>query len=275
MTMPAPDLRAAPSAPVSADAGAGAVRRWLDRPRPTWWQEALLLLGMLLAYDVIRLAATDDLGVALRHAGELLDVERALGLHVEATLNSAVAGHRWLEVAASYWYAALHYTVTPAVLVLLWWRRPGEYRRLRAALVVPTAVALVGYLAYPTAPPRLVAGYTDVLLATSDVGWWAGHGGGVRGASQTVNQLAAMPSMHVGWALWCGLVLAHLAPRPWLRALALAYPATTALVVVVTANHWVLDAVAGAALILVAWAALVRRTAPLAAPRPRPAGPAA
>ncbi|NHC15416.1 phosphatase PAP2 family protein [Motilibacter deserti] len=272
MTTPAPEVLAdAGTAPTPAGDGARA-RRWLDRPRPTWWQEALLLVGMLLAYDVIRLAATDDLAVALRHARDLLDVEAALGLHVEASLNAAVVGHRWIEVAASYWYAALHYTVTPLVLVLLWRCRPGEYRRLRAALVLPTAAALIGYLAFPTAPPRLVPGYTDVLLSTSDVGWWGGHGGGVRGASEAVNQLAAMPSMHVGWALWCGLVLARLSRRPWQRALALSYPAVTTLVVLVTANHWLLDAVVGAALILAAWWLVNRGGRPAAPRRPTRAG---
>jgi hypothetical protein len=216
-------------------------------------REITLLLGFLLAYSLIRLTAEDDRVVADRHAAGVLGLERALDIDIESAVNATLGRLPALEVAASYWYAALHYTVTPLALVLLYRLRPWQYRRTRTALLLPTAVALIGYVSFPTTPPRLLGGYTDTLLATADVGWWSGEGSAVQGAASAVNQLAAMPSMHVGWALWCSLVFWQLARTPVQRALAASYAPLTALVVVSTANHWVLDVVVGALLVAGAW----------------------
>ncbi|GAA3396968.1 phosphatase PAP2 family protein [Cryptosporangium minutisporangium] len=223
--------------------------------RPSWRREILLLIGFLVPYDLIRAAASDDRGPALAHARAILTLERHLGLDVEAWLNAAVTSVRWAELATAFWYAGLHYLVTPLVLLALYRRAPERYRPARSALVLATAVALVGYLAYPTAPPRMLPGYVDTLIATADVGWWPDHN------SAGLNQLAAMPSMHVGWSLWCGLVLAGFARWWWQRLLAFGYPAITTVAVVATANHWTLDAVAGGLLVLGAWAWYGRRSA--------------
>ena len=223
-------------------------------------RETALVLALLFTYTRIRLVASDDRSLAVGHARDVLSVERWLHLDVEATLNRVLTALPPLEVAASYWYAALHYTVTPLALVLLYRSRPAQYRRLRTALVLATAVALVGYVTFPTAPPRLVGGYTDTLAATSSVGWWGAEGSAVRGAGGAVNQFAAMPSMHVGWALWCSLVFWRLARTRGQRALAAAYAPMTALVVVSTANHWVLDVVLGALLMALAWVAVQPRS---------------
>ncbi|WP_143175372.1 phosphatase PAP2 family protein [Cryptosporangium aurantiacum] len=220
------------------------------------------MIAFLVPYDLIRMVASDDRGPALAHARAILGLERHLGLHVEAPLNAAVTGVRWAELATSFWYAGLHYLVTPLVLIALYRFAPERYRPARSALMLATAVALVGYLAYPTAPPRMLPGYVDTMIATADVGWWPDHN------SAGLNQLAAMPSMHVGWALWCGLVLAGLARHRWQRLLAHAYPLVTTVVVVATANHWTLDAVAGAVLVLGAWWLLVHRRRAVRAPEP-------
>ncbi|GAA0251254.1 phosphatase PAP2 family protein [Cryptosporangium japonicum] len=219
-------------------------------PGPVWWREILIIVAFLVPYDLIRMAASDDRAPAIAHARQVLDWERHLGLDVEAGLNAAVAGERWAEVATSFWYAGLHYLVTPIVLVVLFRWRPARYRRARLALMAATATALIGYLSFPTAPPRMLPGYVDTLIATADVGWWPPHD------SAGLNQLAAMPSMHVGWSLWCALALAAVCRRRWQRVVAYAYPVVTTVVVVATANHWLLDAVAGAALVAGSWAAL-------------------
>ena len=246
--------------------------RCADRSdRPSGRREVVLGLVLLLVYSGIRLVASDDRGQADRNATSILGLERHLGLDLEQLANGWLTDLRWAEVAASYWYAGLHYSVTPLVLVALFRHAPGRYRQARSALVLATAGALVGYLIVPTAPPRMVPGYTDVLLATADVGWWAGDGAGVAGASQVVNELAAMPSMHVGWAVWCALVLASLSRHAWQRALAFGYPLLTFLVVVATANHWVLDAVVGATLVRISWLVTAGAYERLAHPHPVPA----
>jgi hypothetical protein len=225
-------------------------------------REAAVVLALLVGYTRIRLLADDDPGNAVDHGLDVLALERHLHLDIEAALNRALGHLPPLEVFASFWYAALHYTVTPVALVLLYRAHPDRYRRIRSVLVAATAVALIGYLAFPTAPPRLLAGYTDTLATTSSVGWWGAEGSAVRGAGGAVNQFAAMPSMHVGWALWCSLVFWLLARRHWQRVLAAAYAPTTAVVVVATANHWVLDVVIGALLVAAFWLLLRPRPAP-------------
>lgn len=220
-------------------------------------REAALLGGLFLAYEGSRAFAADDAGAASAHARAIVRLESAVGLDVEAAANGWLAAHHGVQIAVAFWYATLHYLVTPLVLLLLWRRAPALYRRARGALVAATGLALVCYLVYPVAPPRLMPGYSDSMLATSGVGWWGGHASTVRGMEGLTNQYAAMPSMHVGWAVWAGVGLALLSRRLWVRALAWAYPVGTTLVVVATANHWTLDALAGAGVVLAAAAPLM------------------
>lgn len=220
---------------------------------PAGTRELLLIGGLYVVYSLARVLASGDLGAATATAQRVLDLERLVHLDVEHPLNDLFAGHRWLAVPSSFYYAAAHYVATPAVLLWLWVGRRGRYPGARRALVAATAVALALYVALPTAPPRLVGGYHDVLAATSDVGWWSTSASAPQGLGGLTDELAAMPSMHVGWALWCALVLHAYAGRRALRALGWTHLALTVLVVVGTGNHWVLDAVVGAAIVGAAW----------------------
>ena len=241
--------------------------------RPALWAEALLVVAFLLAYESVQRFAAADLASALARARALREVEEALGLAPERALDHLLAGSRWASLAAASWYQALHLTVTPAVLALALWRLPERYRGVRNAFFAMTALALVGYFALPTAPPRLLAGYTDVVAAAAADGWWAAlPAPGAAGAPAGVDQLAAMPSMHVGWALWCALVLRQVVSSRWARCLVALYPVTTALVVLGTGNHWLLDVVAGAGLAGGTWALLAGRPAEQRGGAPQPAG---
>jgi O-antigen ligase len=110
------------------------------------------------------------------------------------------------------------------------------------------------------APPRMLPGFVDTLAMTANAGWWGDDASAPRGLGELTNQLAAMPSLHVGWAVWVAWVVVRLTKRRWLRVLGVAYPVMTTLVVVATANHYLLDAVAGAAVVALA-VRLSRRTA--------------
>lgn len=226
--------------------------------------ELLLLAGLYLAYSGVRLLASDDLGAATARAEQVLGLERAIGLDGELALTELFHAVRALEVTASLYYAAAHYVVTAAVLLWLWFRRPADYRPARRALVAATLVALAAYLLVPTAPPRLVGGYHDLLALTSDVGWWSTSASAPQGLGGMTNELAAMPSMHAGWALWCGLVLVTCARTCLVRTLGRGHAVLTAVVVVGTGNHWVLDVVVGAAIVAAAWLLLVPRAEPAA-----------
>lgn len=223
------------------------------QPRRRAALELALLGAVYTIYSLIRLVAGGEAVAAGDNARAILRLEELLRLDVERGWNAALGEVPGLDVLSAYWYATLHFTVTPALMVFVYVRRPAAYRRVRTALLVATLAALACYVTLPTAPPRLMPGYTDVLLSTAHAGWWSGDAAAVSGAGGAVNNFAAMPSMHVGWALWCGLVLWTLSGRRWMRVAAVIYPLGTTFVVIATANHWVLDVLAGAVVVGGAW----------------------
>ncbi|HEX7188660.1 MAG TPA: phosphatase PAP2 family protein [Actinomycetes bacterium] len=234
--------------------------------RPTAGRELTLLALLYLAYSAARLVADPDLTTATANAHSLLRVEGDLSLDIERPVNAVLAALPALALASSYWYSLLHYVVTPAVLLWVYRSHPDRYRPARNGLVLGSALGIVGFALLPVAPPRMLPGYVDTLAATSDHGWWGADASAPRGLGSLTNELAAMPSLHVGWALWCAAVVLLCASRRWVRVLAVAYPVATTVVVVATANHYLLDAVAGA--VVIGAGALLAR-APLQLPRLR------
>jgi hypothetical protein len=228
------------------------VRRAARSARPRAALELAFLALLYVGYSLARLLADDDPARATHNAHRLLDLEGTLHLDIEVWANQLFTGLPGLSLAASYWYSALHYLVTPAVLLWVYRRHALGYRRVRNALVGATAAGLVGFVLLPVAPPRMLPGYTDVLAITSVHGWWGSDASAPKGLGGLTNELAAMPSLHVGWALWCAWVVFLCTRSAWLRAAAATYAAGTVVVVVGTANHYVLDAAAGALLILLA-----------------------
>lgn len=215
--------------------------RFRLRRAPRWWQEVAFILGSYWVYSVIRNGVPTRTVFAMDHAHDVLAVERAMGLDVELAVNRFVAGIEWLAVVSNYFYATAHFTVTIGVLVWMYRSHPLSYRSMRTPLYAANLVALLGYWLYPLAPPRMLDGYVDTVIAFHT--WGSLADADVAAAS---NQFAAMPSMHFGWALWCGVVIYRLARRSWVRALGVAYPVAVLVVIVATANHFWLDAAAGA-----------------------------
>lgn len=209
------------------------------------WGIEVVSIGLGYAlYSFVRVLAPHRVDVSYRHAYEVQDVERALGVFHELGVNAFLTRHPWLEIGASYYYATLHFIVTPLLLAWLWKRRQRLYGPLRSALVISTLSALFIYATWPLAPPRFaLPGAVDSVL-DHPVLWASGHG--VEGF---INDLAAMPSLHVGWAVWCAVAIVSVLRSPW-RHLAWLYPLFTTVVVVATANHYLLDAVAGTVVVL-------------------------
>jgi hypothetical protein len=228
-----------------------------SRIRPRWWLEVILLGAMYLMYDGVRLLVSAGHGEAFANAHRVLSLERMLGVSDEFRINHTVSATPALGVPLSYAYATLHYIVTPVVLVWLWRSRPWRYRGARTALVVATLIGLLGFWLFPTAPPRMMPGFVDTLARYHDWGWWGAAASAPKGLAGLTNEFAAMPSLHVGWAAWCGWQIARNANWRWLRLLGALYPVFMFVVVVGTANHYIADAVAGLAVIL-AGAALAR-----------------
>ncbi len=214
--------------------------------------ELLLVLALYGGYSVTRLFADDSPGPAVARAHRILGLERFLGLDLEATVNGWFINNPAIGLLGSYYYASAHYLITGAVLVWLWRCGPKIYQPARAALVVATFLALALYLLVPTAPPRFVDGFTDVLRLSAAHGWWSSDASAPRGMGGYTNELAAFPSMHAGWALWVAWVVQREATRRWVIVLAWLHAGITAVVIVGTGNHWLLDVVAGWAVVAVA-----------------------
>ncbi|MEV1046721.1 phosphatase PAP2 family protein [Streptomyces sp. NPDC049916] len=212
--------------------------------RPRLWFEILLIAVSYWLYSLVRNAVPEQKAAALANADWIWAAEKSIGLAFEETVNHAVNSVTWLIVSMNYYYATLHFIVTIGVLVWLFRRHPGRYAATRLVLFSTTAVALLGYYLYPLAPPRLMNGanFIDTVLVHET--WGSMASGNFKNMS---NQYAAMPSMHIGWSLWCGLTIFALASAPWARILGLLYPTATLVVIVATANHFWLDAVGGMA----------------------------
>ncbi|MFI1160282.1 phosphatase PAP2 family protein [Streptomyces sioyaensis] len=225
-------------------AGEGRLARLRSPRTPRLWFEVLLIAVSYWTYSMIRNAVPEQKAKALKNADWIWQAEHSLGIAVERTVNHAVDSVTWLIVSMNYYYATLHFIVTIAVLVWLYRWHPGRYAAARLALFATTGVALLGYYFFPLAPPRLMAGggFVDTLV---DHGTWGSMASG--NLASMSNQYAAMPSMHIGWSLWCGITIALLAKPVWARVLGLLYPTVTLLVIVSTANHFWLDALGGVA----------------------------
>ncbi|WP_189132342.1 phosphatase PAP2 family protein [Wenjunlia tyrosinilytica] len=218
--------------------------------RLRWWTELLLIGALYGAYSFGRLLARGDVSTALDHGKRILHVERVLRLDMERALNGLLTHSTAVGVACDFAYAALHYLVTPAVLLWMWHRRQKHYSAVRTWLAISTVLGLVGFTLMPTAPPRLLErsyGFVDSMAQYASFGWWGSEASAPRGLGGMTNQYAAMPSLHVGWALWCGVLLWRYGRSPAVRVLGVLYPLVITFVVMATANHYLLDAVAGAA----------------------------
>ncbi|MFL4904321.1 phosphatase PAP2 family protein [Streptomyces sp. MMS24-I2-30] len=220
------------------------------RIRLRWWTELPLIVLVYGCYSAGRLLARGDVSTAVDHGLAILRLEKFLRINAEHPLNRLFTREAWLGVPADFWYASLHYLVTPAILIWIFRFRSTHYRAVRTWLMTSTFIGLIGFTLLPTCPPRLLApdeGFVDTMAQYSSYGWWGGEASAPRGLGGMTNQYAAMPSLHVGWALWCGVMLWRYGGTRLTKVLGVAYPLLTATVVMGTANHYLLDAVAGVA----------------------------
>jgi hypothetical protein len=232
----------------------------------------VLLAAIYELYTLTRRVTAGSAGEAVANARAALRAEHAVGLEPERWLNHAVSIRPLLAVPADYAYATLHYAVTLVVLVWLWRAHRSAYLPARRTLMAATLLGLVGFVSVPLAPPRMMPGFIDTMARYGHDGWWASSASAPKGLGSFTNQFAAMPSLHVGWAIWCGVVVARYAGRAWVRRLAVAYPVLVVLVVMSTANHYLVDAVAGLVVLLTGYG-IARAAVRLGWLKPAPPNP--
>lgn len=210
----------------------------------------MYVLAFYAVYTFIRNTGveTDSATEAFDNALDVISVERAMGLYHEETIQDWFLGSTWFIRFWNIFYGSFHFVVTTGALVWCFRRMPGRYPLWRNTLAATTALALIGFAFFPLMPPRLLPpsyGFVDTLAKVG--GLWSFDSGAMKEIS---NQYAAMPSLHFGWSAWSALVLwpATEGRRAWRIALA-SYPLLTLFAIVVTANHFWIDAVGGAAVL--------------------------
>jgi len=226
------------------------VRRPLDYIRslpPRGWRDALLQVFLFLlvyqGYQVVRGLADGKEAIAFANGERVIELERSLGSFFEPGFQQALLDQRWLIDIANFAYFNTHFVVTTAFLVWLYLFRNDFFPFVRNMFMVAMVLGLIGYAAFPTAPPRFFPeyGFTDTVAS------FTGIEQDQAAASFLVNPFAAVPSMHIAFALMLAAPGVRLSRTALARGLWSAYPLIVFFVIVVTANHYWLDAAAGAA----------------------------
>jgi hypothetical protein len=218
-----------------------------------WWLEVMMIIAFYLVYSTIRNIHGHGTAFpphAMDHANQVISLERNLWLYHERTLQKIALHFRPLIIGANYFYGSFHFIVTIGTGVFLFRKCSDDYPRFRNALGITTALALIGFTFYPLVPPRMLHGYVDTLA--KDPAFWSFNSGGMKSIS---NQFAAMPSVHCAWATWCAWALFPRVKHTWAKVLAVVYPFITLTVIVITANHYILDAVGGLLIFVIGWVA--------------------
>ena len=206
-----------------------------------------------LVYYLVRGAVSDRADEAFQRARDILDLEQRLRLDWELPIHEAILGSNTLIDFANGTYFWGHMPLLIVLAVWLWRSHRDTWRTFRNALLISAAAGMASYFLFPTAPPRLMPelGYIDTLAVRAAPAYQAQEVG------LFVNPYAALPSLHVGWALLAGLAVWRTSPHPLMRVFAVAVPLSQSWAVVATANHWTLDAFAGIAVCVIAWALAV------------------
>lgn len=218
-----------------------------NRTRAPWIvAQAALFVGLVVVYFGVRGLTVGSTADAVANAHDIVDLERTFGINVESSIQRAFIDSEAVETAANWVYIWGHWPVIIVTLIWLAARHRDAFRRLRDAMVLSGAVGMVVYATYPVSPPRLAnLGLVDTISKESE-------SYRVLQPPAFVNQYAAMPSLHSGWDLLVGIAIVSAASGVALKVVGVVMPVLMAAAVVLTANHYILDVVAGVALVLVA-----------------------
>jgi hypothetical protein len=207
-------------------------------------RQVSLFLAAYLAYRLVRGLVEGRASAAFQHARELISVERTLHLFVEPSVQAWASGSHFVMLSASWLYVNAQTSVTLAGLLYIYLRYNRSFYFVRNMCMIGMAIALVGYTVFPTAPPRFMPEWGFIDSVSGLTGVHVSHASGAMTA--LFNPYAAVPSMHVAFALMIGWPLARLTRWRAVRLAWLLYPFLMTFVIVVTANHFILDALLGA-----------------------------
>ena len=199
-------------------------------------------------YEVLRGFGDLDFAAARRNTASIVELERSLNVFTELRIQQWAHAVPGLAGLLGFAYLAFHILVTGGVLVWVYRAHRAKFALLRTTLVVSTAIALVGYVLYPAAPPRLSGlGFADTVTEHAHVNLSSDFLGSF------YNPIAAVPSLHFGYAFIVGVAVAALARRRAVRLASAAYPALMLFIIVATGNHFLFDAFAGGVVAVAGW----------------------
>jgi hypothetical protein len=206
-------------------------------------RQIVLFCGAYWLYRFVRGSSDARAGEAFENARSVISIERGLGLFIEPSVHAWASAHDVVIDFASWMYVNSHFAVTTGTLAWIYLRRNERFYFVRNMFMVAMGIALVGYMAVPTAPPRFMPelGFADSVAVFTGVDHDTGSAGVL------FNPFAAIPSMHVAFALMLGMTMAQVARRPWAKLLWWGYAPVVTFAVIATANHWWFDAFLGAA----------------------------
>jgi hypothetical protein len=231
---------------VEAPVGPASPIRLVRRPR--WWAEVLITAVGYGIYAFVRNVqgkATSPTAYqrAYVNANHIIRIERIAGVYHEHRIQTVFLHAPWLIRGLDSFWATAHFLVTAAVVIWLIRWHPQRYRPLRTALALATAIGLLCFALFPTLPPRLLPdsyGFVDTWIKVGGIGAKTPPR-----IERISDPFAAMPSLHMAWAVWCAAAIYPAMKRRWTKAAAIAYPVVTLVAVVATGNHFVFDTVAG------------------------------
>jgi hypothetical protein len=236
------------------------------RARFGWVAELAVMAGIYVVYDRLRDQVAGPTHVAFEHAKQLVAAERWLGIYWERDVQQAFLHVDWFIAFWNIFYGTVHFVFPVVALVWLYRKAPARYRRWRTTLVLMFGLAVLSFWLYPLMPPRVMParyGFVDTAAHYYNFGpqlhvRFLPNGQPSRESiEQFGNLFAAMPSFHVGWSTWAVLAVWPMVRRRWVKAVLIAYPLSILFCITVTANHWLLDAVGGWAVLAVGYAGAV------------------
>lgn len=213
--------------------------------------EAVILVFAYLAYEAVRRLVAPNSHEAFGHAFNIIQFEQQLGIFFEPALQSYIVDHHWLVTLFNWVYVWGYLPVISASALYLYIAHHSFYTRYRNAFLLSGAVGLIIFATLPVAPPRMLPefGFVDTVHLNSAV-YQSFEG------SELINEFAAVPSFHFGWILLVGMAVYQTTRNFALRAFAITMPILMLLAIIFTANHYVIDAVIGGAVVLLALGAV-------------------
>jgi len=235
-------------------------RQLSDGSRIFWWKEMIIVLVVNGVYESVRNFTSSTPTKAYANALRIIDWQKTLGIWHEYGIQQWALNSTAAIIVANYFYGSVYLLATIAGLVYLYRVHPDDYPLWRNTLAIGTLLGLIGFATFPLMPPRLldtmadgvgngnIFGFVDTLVKYPT--FWSFDSEAMKTIS---NQFAAMPSLHCGWSFWGFAVFYPRVRSGWARALAVLYPIATITVVVVTANHFFLDALGGLAIFVIGY----------------------